>query len=176
MSHARGEGLYQSERAGDSTLSASSGGIPADDGFNSLEIGPKNSRIDLARMESRAARCLVSRQRRTSPLEISSGTLEDHSGLYETTDSVGGSSHFRDDFGWNSSAKSALNLTQHFQCRHAAIRMRRPAKCQKSRRLSTRRHRVHSRQSGGLKRKIPWPCRTSLLRSIFSPVAFGFSS
>ena len=46
--------------------------------------------------------------------------------------------------------------------------MPRPAKCQKSRRVSTRRPRVDSRQSGSLKRRNPWPCRTSLLRSIFS--------
>ena len=54
--------------------------------------------------------------------------------------------------------------------------MPRPAKCQKSSRVSTRRHRVDSLQSGSLKWRSPWPCRTSLLRSIFSPVAFVFSS
>jgi toxin ParE1/3/4 len=36
-------------------------------------------------------------------------------------------------------------------------------------RLSTRRHRVLLRQSGGLKRKIPVPSRASLLWLIFSP-------
>ena len=54
--------------------------------------------------------------------------------------------------------------------------MPRPTKCQKFRRISTRCHRVGSRQSESLKRRSPWPCRTSLLRLIFSAVAFVFSS
>ena len=54
--------------------------------------------------------------------------------------------------------------------------MPRLARCQEFHRVSMRRHRVLSRQSGGLKRKNPWPSRTSLLRLIFSPVAFVFSS
>jgi hypothetical protein len=50
------------------------------------------------------------------------------------------------------------------------------ARFQEFHRLSTRRHRVLLRQSGGLKRKIPGPSRASLLWLIFSPVAFVFSS
>jgi hypothetical protein len=52
----------------------------------------------------------------------------------------------------------------------------RRARCQEFHRLSMRRHRVLSRQSGGLKRKSPGPSRPSLVRLIFSPVAFVFSS
>ena len=54
--------------------------------------------------------------------------------------------------------------------------MRYLARFQEFHRLSTRRHRVLSRQSGGLRRKNPGPSRASLLRLIFSPVAFVFSS
>ena len=54
--------------------------------------------------------------------------------------------------------------------------MSRPAKCQKFRRGSKRRHRAGSRQTGNLKRRSSWPWRTSLLRSIFSEVGFVFSS
>ena len=43
------------------------------------------------------------------------------------------------------------------------------ARCQEFHWLSMRRHRVLSRQSGGLKRKNPGPSRRSLLRLIFSP-------
>ena len=50
------------------------------------------------------------------------------------------------------------------------------ARFQEFHRLSTRRHSVLSRQSGGLRRKNPGPSRASLLRLIFSPVAFVFSS
>ena len=50
------------------------------------------------------------------------------------------------------------------------------ARCQEFHRLSTRRHRVLLRLLGDLKRKIPGPSRASLLRLIFSPVAFVFSS
>ena len=50
------------------------------------------------------------------------------------------------------------------------------ARFQEFRRVSKRRHRVDSRQSEGLKRRSPWPCRTSLLRLIFSAVGFVFSS
>ena len=42
--------------------------------------------------------------------------------------------------------------------------------------LLTRRRRVLLRQLGGPKRKTPGLMRTSLLRLIFSPVAFEFSS
>jgi hypothetical protein len=54
--------------------------------------------------------------------------------------------------------------------------MRYLTRSQEFHRLSTRRHRVLSRQSGGLRRKNPGPSRASLLRLIFSPVAFVFSS
>ena len=50
------------------------------------------------------------------------------------------------------------------------------ARCQEFHWLSMRRHHVLSRQSGGLKRKNPGPSRPSLLRLIFSPVSFVFSS
>jgi hypothetical protein len=53
--HARGEGRDQSERAGDHSLCASSGGIPAVRGFNTLGIRAEKSRYDLARMEPQAA-------------------------------------------------------------------------------------------------------------------------
>jgi hypothetical protein len=54
--------------------------------------------------------------------------------------------------------------------------MPRLARCQEFHRLSRRRHRVLSRQSGGLKQRNPAPSRPSLLWLIFSPVAFVFSS
>src|SRR5271165_2208476 len=54
--------------------------------------------------------------------------------------------------------------------------MPRLARCQEFHRISMRRHRVLSRQSGGLKPKNPGPTRPSLLRLIVSPVAFVFSS
>jgi hypothetical protein len=54
--------------------------------------------------------------------------------------------------------------------------MPRLARCQEFHRLSMGRHRVLSRQSGGLKPKNPGPSRPSLLRLIFSAVAFVFSS
>src|SRR5580693_5652924 len=50
------------------------------------------------------------------------------------------------------------------------------ARCQEFHRLSMRRHPVLSRQSGGLKPKSPGPSPPSLLRLIFSRVAFVFSS
>ena len=53
--------------------------------------------------------------------------------------------------------------------------MPRLARCQEFHRLSMRRHRVLSRQSGVLKPKNPGPNPPSLLRLIFSPVAFVFS-
>ena len=56
------------------------------------------------------------------------------------------------------------------------LRMPHLARFQEFHRLSMHRHRVLSRQSGGLKRKILGPSRTSLLWLIFSPVAFVFSS
>jgi hypothetical protein len=54
--------------------------------------------------------------------------------------------------------------------------MRYLARFQEFHRLSTRRHRVLSRQSGGLRLKNPGPSRASLLQLIFSAVAFVFSS
>jgi hypothetical protein len=142
-------------------------GFPLYDGFGSLGIRAEKSRYDPARMEPTSPPFIIPTDTRTSFLVFRNYRLLRQPVAFQKRFRLLGLPlpEIRPEFDRNTSNAGTLQSE-----------MRYLARFQEFHRLSTRRHRVLSRQSGGLRRKNPGPSRASLLRLIFSPVAFVFSS